>query len=70
MKPSERLSANMRALRSNYRWSQQELADRVEGVKLGREAVNRIEANSRGVDVDELHAIADAFGVPLRVLFA
>lgn len=70
--PSQVLGEKMRATRLRKGWtSQQRLADRLAelGISVDRSVVARLEAGTRGVQLDEASAIAAALGVsPLALL--
>lgn len=59
------VAANVRAERSRRRWSQQQLADRLD---TSQSTVSQIEGGHRKVDVDDLLALCDALQVPLARL--
>ena len=68
MKPSEVFAERMQEVRERRRWSQQELADRLDelGWPTDRSALARIEGKSRGVSLNDAVAIAAALGPSLN----
>jgi transcriptional regulator with XRE-family HTH domain len=56
------LAANVRGERARRRWTQAQLAER-----LGwpRTSIHDVEIGRRRLDVDGLHALCEAFGIPL-----
>ncbi len=56
----------VRALRTERRWSQEDLA---EHAGLHRNYVGGIERGERNVGLDNIHALADALQVAVRDLF-
>ena len=68
MKQSAReiLAANVKALRKERSWSQDELADRA---GFHRTYVGTVERCEQGITIDSLEKLAKAFGVsPARLL--
>ena len=61
------LAANMRGLRGNNGWSQEELADRC---GLHRTYIGAIERSERNVSIDNIDRIAKAFGISASELIA
>jgi len=61
----------IRRLRSQKGWTQEELAARctVRGLELSRATLSKIEAQLRCVTDEELVVIAEAIGSPLQELF-
>ena len=57
--------AKIKELRKNQRWSQRELADRLQlqGIDLSKNAIQQIESGERFVTDIELKALASLFGV-------
>lgn len=68
--PSQVLAEELRKTRERRGWTQQALADRLEEIDLpiDRSTIAKIEANTRGVSVDEVLAFAIALGVPPMIL--
>jgi transcriptional regulator with XRE-family HTH domain len=68
MKPSEVFAERMQEVRERRRWSQQELADRLDelGWPTDRSTLARIEGKSRGVSLNDAVAIAAALGPSLN----
>jgi transcriptional regulator with XRE-family HTH domain len=61
-----RLGARVRDLRSQKGWSQEELAERA---GLHRNYLGGVERGERNIGLDNVVALADAFGVPVADLF-
>lgn len=59
------LALNLRRLRRERGWSQEELAARTE---LDRSFVAHVEREARNISLDNIEKLADALGVPLHVL--
>ncbi|MFM0089306.1 helix-turn-helix transcriptional regulator [Paraburkholderia sediminicola] len=59
------LAANLRRLRRERGWSQEELAGRTE---LDRSFIAHVEREARNISLDNIEKLADAFEVPVFVL--
>lgn len=60
------LAANLRRLRRERGWSQEELAGRTE---LDRSFIAHVEREARNISLDNIEKLANAFDVPISVLF-
>lgn len=56
----------LRVLRAERKWSQQELADRLE---VSRQSVNSIETGKYDPSLPLAFRIADVFGLPIEQIF-
>jgi len=66
------VGGNVRKLRLQYGWSQQELADKLEliPVYICRGSISRVEDRIRTVTDFEVAGLAETLGVPIEALFA
>ncbi|KLE34063.1 helix-turn-helix transcriptional regulator [Aurantiacibacter luteus] len=60
------MNNRLRVLRAERKWSQQDLADRLE---VSRQSVNAIETGKYDPSLPLAFRIADVFGMPIEELF-